>query len=92
MVRWVGGLVLKMKLMLTQLSTKLELKLKLKLSLAKGLLNFTFFKHLNQFCFSPLEMSLSMLKIYEIVVENKSVSFNEINLVDQLIINTVKRS
>ena len=29
------GWVLKMKLMLTQLSTKLELKLKLKLSLAK---------------------------------------------------------
>ena len=31
----VGGWVLKMKLMLSQLSTKLELKLKLKLSLAK---------------------------------------------------------
>ena len=31
-VGWVGGLVLKMKLMLTQRSTKLELKLKLSLA------------------------------------------------------------
>ena len=34
------GWVLKMKLMLTQLSNKLELKLKLKLSLAKIVLGF----------------------------------------------------
>ena len=49
-----GGWVLKMKLMLSQLSTKLELKLKLKLSLA---INFDFFSLLNLVCHDMTKMT-----------------------------------
>ena len=44
---WLGGLVLKMKFMLSQLSTKLELKLKMKLSLAKLELKVFYLNDLN---------------------------------------------